>query len=239
MCANPGRHRFSKSFSAIDAVPTEVLIRPARTDDAGAIQAIYAPLVEHTAISFEETVPTVWEMVGRIVSTQKTHPYLVAKRMSGCWLCLCGAAPDTGCVPALGRRVGLFCRDGPRPGDRQNPLLPAVGGSGAGRIPRCLCGHSAAQSRERRPAPVRWLRTGRYLQAGGLQVRSSARCRLVAVFGVLIKGVTVQLMRKCNRVPTNRSGPCIRFLHIRRRQGFLNARFDVAGAKIVFAICEC
>jgi L-amino acid N-acyltransferase YncA len=61
-------------------VPTEVLIRPARKDDAGAIQVIYAPLVEHTAISFEETAPTVAGIAGRIVSTLKTHPYLVAEQ---------------------------------------------------------------------------------------------------------------------------------------------------------------
>ena len=54
-------------------------MRPATKDDAGAIQAIYAPLVEKSAISFEEAVPTVEDMARRIGSTLETHPYLVAE----------------------------------------------------------------------------------------------------------------------------------------------------------------
>lgn len=55
------------------------LIRAATTADAPAIQAIYAPVVEHTAISFEETPPSVAEMAARIEATMQDYPYLVAE----------------------------------------------------------------------------------------------------------------------------------------------------------------
>ncbi|HBO6304399.1 TPA: N-acetyltransferase [Pseudomonas aeruginosa] len=55
-------------------------IREARPEDAVAIQAIYAPVVTGTAISFEEVPPTVEEMRQRIVTTLRTYPYLVAER---------------------------------------------------------------------------------------------------------------------------------------------------------------
>lgn len=57
---------------------TKPTIRSVRLEDAAQIQAIYAPVVEHTAISFEEQAPTVEEMAERISSTTATHPYLVA-----------------------------------------------------------------------------------------------------------------------------------------------------------------
>lgn len=55
-------------------------IRPATVEDAPAIQAIYAPIVVETVISFEEEPPTVDEMAARIVATLAGHPYLVATR---------------------------------------------------------------------------------------------------------------------------------------------------------------
>ncbi|KSW24223.1 MULTISPECIES: arsinothricin resistance N-acetyltransferase ArsN1 family B [unclassified Pseudomonas] len=55
-------------------------IREARPEDAPAIQAIYAPIVAGTAISFEEIPPTIEEMRQRIVTTLQTYPYLVAMR---------------------------------------------------------------------------------------------------------------------------------------------------------------
>lgn len=57
-----------------------IAIREARPEDAPAIQAIYAPVVTGTAISFEEVPPTVEEMRQRIVATLATYPYLVALR---------------------------------------------------------------------------------------------------------------------------------------------------------------
>lgn len=54
-------------------------IRAAATADAAAMQAIYAPIVETTAISFEEVPPTVEEMAERVETTLRSYPYLVAE----------------------------------------------------------------------------------------------------------------------------------------------------------------
>jgi phosphinothricin acetyltransferase len=55
-------------------------IRTARLEDASAIQAIYAPVVTDTAISFEEVPPTAEEIGQRIAATLRAYPYLVAVR---------------------------------------------------------------------------------------------------------------------------------------------------------------
>ncbi|MCF5710535.1 GNAT family N-acetyltransferase [Pseudomonas syringae] len=55
-------------------------VRIAQISDAQAIQAIYAPMVERTAISFELEPPTVEEMAKRIGTILPTYPYLVAER---------------------------------------------------------------------------------------------------------------------------------------------------------------
>lgn len=52
-------------------------LRIATEADAAQVQAIYAPIVAATAISFEETPPTVAEMAGRIRSTLAAYPYFV------------------------------------------------------------------------------------------------------------------------------------------------------------------
>ncbi len=54
-------------------------IRPASLSDAQAIQAIYAPYVEKTAITFEYEVPSVQEFEKRISNTIERYPYLVAE----------------------------------------------------------------------------------------------------------------------------------------------------------------
>lgn len=53
-------------------------IRTARPDDAAAVQAIYAPCVRDTPISFETEPPTVEEMRRRIGTTLARFPWLVA-----------------------------------------------------------------------------------------------------------------------------------------------------------------
>lgn len=53
-------------------------IRPVILDDAEQIAAIYRPIVEHTAISFEERAPNAAEMRERIRSYTTTYPWLVA-----------------------------------------------------------------------------------------------------------------------------------------------------------------
>lgn len=55
------------------------IIRIATPADAPAIQAIYAPVVENTIISFETEPPTVEEMAGRIKKTLEFFPYLACE----------------------------------------------------------------------------------------------------------------------------------------------------------------
>lgn len=57
-----------------------MIVRDARPDDAPAIQAIYAPIVAETAISFETEAPSVGEMAERIAAYQATHVFLAAER---------------------------------------------------------------------------------------------------------------------------------------------------------------
>ena len=57
-----------------------ITLRIARPNDAEALLAIYAPYVEHTAITYEYTVPTVGEFSARIEHTLQKYPYIVAER---------------------------------------------------------------------------------------------------------------------------------------------------------------
>ena len=52
------------------------MIRLAHLEDASAFARIYAPFVEATRVSFEETVPTPDEMAERISNTLQTLPWL-------------------------------------------------------------------------------------------------------------------------------------------------------------------
>jgi phosphinothricin acetyltransferase len=54
-----------------------VRIRLAQPADAPGIQAIYAPVVVETAVSFETEPPTVAEMSARVAETLPDHPWLV------------------------------------------------------------------------------------------------------------------------------------------------------------------
>lgn len=58
-------------------------IRTATAPDAAAIAAIYAPIVEVTAISFETEAPAVSEIRRRIESTTATLPWLVGEDEQG------------------------------------------------------------------------------------------------------------------------------------------------------------
>jgi L-amino acid N-acyltransferase YncA len=59
---------------------SSALIRFATADDAVAVQAIYAPIVVQTAISFELEPPTVDEMRQRIATTLALFPWLVCEQ---------------------------------------------------------------------------------------------------------------------------------------------------------------
>lgn len=56
---------------------TDVRVRPATLSDAPRILQIYAYYVEHTAITFEYTVPTLEEFTERMRATLAKYPYLV------------------------------------------------------------------------------------------------------------------------------------------------------------------
>ena len=59
---------------------TFITIRTATLSDAQALLNIYAPYVEHTAITFEYDVPSVEEFAFRIKNTLHKYPYLVAEK---------------------------------------------------------------------------------------------------------------------------------------------------------------
>lgn len=61
---------------------TTATIRLAEQADATEIRAIYAPIVEDTVTSFEETPPTTEEMAERIGDTLPRYPWLVCERRS-------------------------------------------------------------------------------------------------------------------------------------------------------------
>lgn len=54
------------------------VIQPASPADAAELLAIYAPYVEHTAVTFEYEVPTLAEFTGRMERVLETFPYLKA-----------------------------------------------------------------------------------------------------------------------------------------------------------------
>ena len=58
-------------------------IRPVKLSDAKAIQSIYAPYVEKTAITFEYEVPSVQEFENRINKTLETYPTMPGQLIIG------------------------------------------------------------------------------------------------------------------------------------------------------------
>ncbi|MGA2548741.1 MAG: arsinothricin resistance N-acetyltransferase ArsN1 family B [Burkholderiaceae bacterium] len=58
-------------------------IRVATPNDAAAVLAIYAPVVQNTAISFELAPPTLEEMKSRIAKTLETLPWLASEDPDG------------------------------------------------------------------------------------------------------------------------------------------------------------
>lgn len=58
-----------------------VRLRPVQEADAAAIVEIYAPYVLNTAISFEDSVPSVAQMVERIHARAGLYPFMVAEIM--------------------------------------------------------------------------------------------------------------------------------------------------------------
>ena len=61
----------------------DVTIRTARAEDAADIQAIYAPFVQETSVSFETVPPSAEAMAARISSNLARHGYFVAQSDAG------------------------------------------------------------------------------------------------------------------------------------------------------------
>lgn len=58
----------------------DIALRQATPDDGTAVAAIYRPIVETTAISFEEEPPSAEDMGARIAIVLDQYPYLVAEQ---------------------------------------------------------------------------------------------------------------------------------------------------------------
>lgn len=61
-----------------------ITIRPATTADAAACLAIYGPIVQTTAISFEAAVPSVEEFAARIENSLSAWSWLIAEKEGRC-----------------------------------------------------------------------------------------------------------------------------------------------------------
>lgn len=67
----------------MDPAPTRVAIRPATTDDAAAIAAIYRPYVERGTVSFETEAPDADAIARRMAASGGLYPWLVATEGEG------------------------------------------------------------------------------------------------------------------------------------------------------------
>lgn len=56
------------------------VIRNATIHDAKSILSIYAPYIQETAITYEYTVPSLWEFKKRMKGIMKKYPYIVAEK---------------------------------------------------------------------------------------------------------------------------------------------------------------
>jgi L-amino acid N-acyltransferase YncA len=62
---------------------SDLRFRDATVDDAAALLAIYRPIVERTAVSFEETPPGLEEFADRIATLQSDYGWVVAEYDEG------------------------------------------------------------------------------------------------------------------------------------------------------------
>lgn len=61
------------------------MIRLAKPSDAAQILEIYAPIIQHTAITFEYEIPEVEQFAQRISKTSEFYPYLVWEEQRKIW----------------------------------------------------------------------------------------------------------------------------------------------------------
>ncbi len=62
---------------ALESDPMDPIVRLAGPQDAAGIQAIYAPIVRATPVSFEISPPSQEEMAARVAKTLAQYPWLV------------------------------------------------------------------------------------------------------------------------------------------------------------------
>ena len=91
----------------------DVLIRGASIDDAIAVLAIYAPVVEHTAISFELAAPTVADMGARIERIASRYPCGSGIEAASCYRETLGTFFESGSV--AWKTIALFFKHPPVP----------------------------------------------------------------------------------------------------------------------------
>ena len=68
----------------MNSEPRPIAIRTATIADAAACLAIYRPLVESTAVSFEEVVPPIEEFAARIENALSAWTWLIAEKDGRC-----------------------------------------------------------------------------------------------------------------------------------------------------------
>jgi hypothetical protein len=118
-------------------------IRLADEGCAQEVQAIYAPIVEHSAISFEVVPPDVAEIARRMRVTLKTHPWIVCEGEGGLEGYAYGskfrvcAAHDWSCEVSVyvastsrGAGMGLRLYAAHSPGEMRGPRTRAGAGGG-------------------------------------------------------------------------------------------------------------
>lgn len=129
-----------------------IRIRSAKVEDAAALQAIYKPYVESTAITFEYDAPSVEEFAERIRGTLEKYPYLViectASTVGGNCAGNAGTAASSECT-ADENCVGSEC---------------VAGGNGAGAVE--ILGYCYAGVFKGRAAYSRSVETSIYVKMG-------------------------------------------------------------------------
>jgi GNAT superfamily N-acetyltransferase len=162
-----------------------ISIRDATVQDATAVQAIYAPVVTGTVISFEETPPTVDEMAERIATYGRNYPFLVAERQGRVVGYAYASAHRDRAAYRWSADVAVYVAEDARGSGigrgLYDRLLPQA------RYPRPACrlrGDHAAERGERSAARKRRVRAGGRLPRGGAQVRLLAGRWLVAAAAV-------------------------------------------------------
>ena len=152
-----------------------MIIRPANLSDAAAMLAIYAPIVEDTAISFEAMPPTLQDFTARVQKYAQGWAWLVAEREgpdSG--LCLRHIAQGAAGLQVVHRDLRLCSRRRQRPACRHASLSSALSRAGREGLLQRLRRHRSAQCCQCCAARVGRVSRHRPVSIGRAQVRRMA-----------------------------------------------------------------